>query len=310
MKRAIAVVGPTASGKTRLAVALARRLNTEVLSADSMQFYRGMEIGTAAPTPEEQGGIRHHFISFLPPDADMAAGRYERLARGIASGLLDRGRVPVLVGGSGLYVSAFIDGLFEGPARNQRIRDRIRARAREAGNAELLEQLRVVDPEYAALLTSENDLIRIIRALEVYELTGRPFSDWHREHREKREPWKVTQVALRWDREILYERINRRVDEMMAAGWIEETRRLIADGYERDIARLKALGYREMAAYLRGETGLEEAAEATRQHHRRYAKRQLTWFKADKRIHWIECAETAGADVLAEEVLRLFHERE
>ncbi len=309
MKQAIAVVGPTASGKTRLAVALALRLDTEVLSADSMQFYRGMEIGTAAPTLVERCDVRHHFIGILPPDADMAAGRYERMARETASDLLDRGRIPVLVGGSGLYVSAFIDGLFEGPARNQRIRERIRARALDVGNAALLEQLRAVDPVYAALLSSENDMVRIVRALEVYELTGRPFSDWHREHRETREPWKVTQVALRWDRALLYERINRRVGEMIAAGWVEETRRLIEDGYEKDLARLKALGYREIAAYLRGETELEAAAEAARQHHRRYAKRQVTWFKADKRVHWIECTEASSIDVLAEETLRLFQEQ-
>ncbi len=308
MNRAIAVVGPTASGKTRLAVAVAQRLGTEILSADAMQFYRGMEIGTAAPTPEEQGGIRHHFVGFLPPDAEMAAGDYERLARKTALDLGERNRVPVLIGGSGLYVSAFIDGLFDGPARDLGVRDRIRARARELGNMEMMNALRAVDPAYAALLTSENDLVRIVRALEVYEITGKPFSVWHSEHREQRISWNVTQVALRWDRSLLYERINRRVEEMIALGWVDETRRLIEAGYEKDIVRLKALGYREIAACLRGESTLEEAMEATRQHHRRYAKRQLTWFNADRRIHWLECTESCSVDVLAGETLRLFHE--
>lgn len=308
MNRAIAVVGPTASGKTGLAVALARRLGTEILSADSMQFYRGMEIGTAAPTPEEQAAVRHHFISFLNPDDDMAAGRYERMSREVASGLMDRGCVPVLVGGSGLYISAFVDGLFDGPARDQEIRDRLRVQARETGNAAMLERLREVDPEYAGLLSSENDLVRIVRALEVYEVTGRPFSDWHREHREHRVSWRVTQVALRWDREILYERINRRVTEMIESGWIEETRQLLESGYGGDIERLKALGYREIAAFLRGECSLEQAADATRQHHRRYAKRQLSWFRADKRVHWLDCTEPVDMAVLVEETLRLFHD--
>lgn len=308
MKRAIAVVGPTASGKTRLAVALARRLCTEVLSADSMQFYRGMEIGTAAPTLEEQSGIRHHFIGFLPPDADMAAGKYERMAREVGSNLLARERVPVLAGGSGLYVSAFIDGLFEGPARDPQVRARLRARARDAGNTAMLKALRAVDPEYAAQLSSENDMVRIIRALEVYEITGKSFSDWHRAHRETPTPWKVTQVALRWERDVLYERINRRVGEMIAAGWVEETQRLIETGYGKDIARLKALGYREIAAYLHGEISLEDATAATRQHHRRYARRQLSWFNADKRIHWLDCTEKSEIEALAEEALRLFRE--
>ena len=291
MNRAIAVVGPTGSGKTRLAIELAKRLNTEIISADSMQFYRGMEIGTAAPTPEEQAQATHHFVSFLNPDEEMAAGHYQRLAREKASALLKEGRIPVLVGGSGLYISAFIDGLFDGPARKQSVRDRLRAEAAEQGNTAMMERLRAVDPDYAEQLTSENDLVRVVRALEVYELTGRPFSDWHREHQATLEPWDVTQAALLWDREALYERINRRVELMVAQGWREETQRLIDNGYEKDIYRLKALGYQEMAAHLRGTTTLEETLEATQQHHRRYAKRQMTWFRADKRIQWLPATD-------------------
>jgi len=291
VNRAIAVVGPTGSGKTRLAIELAKRLNTEIISADSMQFYRGMEIGTAAPTPEEQAGAKHHFVSFLNPDEEMAAGHYQRLAREKAAALLKEGRIPVLVGGSGLYISAFIDGLFDGPAREQSVRDRLRAEAAEQGNANMMERLRAVDPDYADQLTSENDLVRVVRALEVYELTGRPFSDWHREHQATLEPWNVTQIALLWDREALYERINRRVELMVEQGWREETQRLMDNGYEKDIYRLKALGYQEMAAHLHGTTTLEETLEATQQHHRRYAKRQMTWFRADKRIHWLPAAE-------------------
>jgi len=287
VNRAIAVVGPTGSGKTRLAIELARRLNTEIISADSMQFYRGMEIGTAAPTSEEQAEAVHHFISFLNPDEEMAAGHYQRLAREKASALLQQGCIPVLVGGSGLYISAFIDGLFDGPAREQKVRDRLRAEAAELGNAAMMERLRAVDPDYAELLTSENDLVRVVRALEVHELTGRPFSDWHREHQATLEPWEVTQAALLWDREMLYERINHRVELMVEQGWREETKRLIDNGYEKDIYRLKALGYQEMAAHLRGECTLAETVEATQQHHRRYAKRQMTWFRADKRIQWL-----------------------
>ncbi len=303
MRRAVAVVGPTGSGKTRLAIALARRLNTEIISADSMQMYRGMEIGSAAPTPEEQALARHHLVSFLAPSDDMAAGEYQRLARKIASELLDAGRVPVIVGGSGLYVSAFIDGLFEGPARQQQLRDRLRAEARAVGNADMMARLRAVDPDYARQLTSENDLVLIIRALEVYESTGRPFSDWHREHQSQLEPWRVVQAAPLWERPVLYERINQRVEAMVDAGWPEETRQLIDNGYGPDIERLKALGYREMAACLRGECSLEDAVAATQQHHRRYAKRQMTWFRGDKRVHWLPCDSTGDWEQCAEDIL-------
>lgn len=287
MIHAVAVVGPTGSGKTRLAIELAQRLNTEIISADSMQFYRGMEIGTAAPTAEEQAEAKHHFVSFLQPNEEMAAGQYQRIAREKALELRRQGRTPVLVGGSGLYISAFIDGLFDGPAREQSVRDRLRADAAAQGNAVLMERLRAVDPAYADMLTSENDLVRVVRALEVYEVTGRPFSDWHREHQATLEPWDVAQAALLWDRDALYERINRRVGEMVAQGWRDETQRLIDAGYEADIYRLKALGYQEMAAHLRGECTLEETVAATQQHHRRYAKRQMTWFRGDARVDWL-----------------------
>jgi tRNA dimethylallyltransferase len=305
VKRAIAVVGPTGSGKTSLALELAERLQTEILSADSMQFYRGMEIGCATPTAEEQKRVRHHFVSFLNPDEDMAAGKYEGLARQKACELLEQGAVPILCGGSGLYVNAFKEGLFPGPARDQQIRDRLRARAREEGTGGLYAQLQECDPDYAARLTSPNDLVRIVRALEVFELTGRPFSQWHEEHRQQTDSWEVFQVALDWDRAVLYERINERVQQMMDAGWLAETQALLDNGYEADIYRLKALGYREMVACLRGEQSIEEATEATRQHHRRYAKKQLTWFRADDGVHWLPCVPGEKIEVLADRALKL-----
>jgi len=300
----LAVVGPTASGKTSLALALAERLNTEIVSADSMQFYRGMAIGTAAPSPAELAQVRHHFVGFLDPSMEMAAGEYERRARAIVAELNARGKTAVVVGGSGLYVSALLDGLFPGPARHPEIREQLKAEAAERGNAHLYARLQAVDPVYAASLTSENDLIRIVRALEVYEVTGTPFSALHREHQAQAEPIEAVQVALDWDRELLYARINRRVDAMVAAGWAEEVRELIAAGYERHIHRLKALGFREMAAHLHGRQSLEEAVEATQQHHRRYAKRQLTWFRADKRLHWLPAGPQTDSKALAEAVLR------
>lgn len=301
----LAVVGPTASGKTALAIAVAERLGTEIISADSMQFYQGMEIGSAAPTPEERARMPHHFVSFLKPDQEMAAGEFERLARQTAATLNARGKPAVAVGGSGLYISALIDGLFPGPGRNQTLRNRLKTEAAEKGNAYLMERLRAADPEYAAALTSENDLVRIVRALEVIEITGQPFSRLHQEHRAQAEPLEAIQVALTWDREALYERINRRVDQMITMGWVDEVRNLIACGYGPHIERLKALGYREIAAYLRGEQTLENAISATKMHHRRYAKRQLTWFRADPRIHWLPAAPESPTEALIPHVMAL-----
>ncbi|MCC6143563.1 MAG: tRNA (adenosine(37)-N6)-dimethylallyltransferase MiaA, partial [Candidatus Hydrogenedentes bacterium] len=174
MTQAIAVVGPTASGKTALALELAERLGTEIISADSMQFYRGMEIGTAAPTPEERARVPHHFVGFLAPDEEMAAGMFGCLAREVVDALNRRGKPAVIVGGSGLYISALIDSLFEGPAKDETIRKRLKDEAKEHGNASLYAHLQEVDPDYASILSSENDLVRVVRALEVYELTGEP----------------------------------------------------------------------------------------------------------------------------------------
>ncbi len=197
----IAVTGPTASGKTALAIELAERFGTEIVSADSMQFYRGMEIGTAAPTRDELARIRHHFVGCLDPGASMAAGEFERLGREVITRLHAQGKPAVAVGGSGLYISALIDGLFQGPKRQPEVRARLKAEAREKGNAWLFARLLEADPDYAASLSSENDLVRIVRALEVFETTGQPFSQLHREHRAEAEPLDAVFVALEWPRE-------------------------------------------------------------------------------------------------------------
>lgn len=301
----LAVVGPTGSGKTSLAIELARRLGSEVVSADSMQFYRHMAIGTAAPTAEEQARAKHHFVGFIDPDEDMAAGQYQQLAREVVSNLNSAGKTAVVAGGSGMYVSALIDALFEGPPRDEAIRARLHAEARDRGNARLMERLREVDPAYADTLSSENDLVRIVRALEVHEATGRPFSELHAEHRARVSPLPAVQVALDWDRDVLYSRINRRVDQMLEDGWVPEVQALLDLGYAPQIERLKALGYREIAAHLRGEQTLDAAIEATRMHHRRYARRQISWFRGDKRVTWLPVDETAVVSHLADQALAL-----
>lgn len=307
MRQGVAVVGPTASGKTALGIAVAEALGSEVVSADSMQFYRGMEIGTGAPSAEEQARVKHHFLGFLAPNESMSAGAYARAARKVVAELNARGRPAVIVGGSGLYVRALIDGLFEGPGKDDAIRERLKAEARELGAAALYARLCAIDPEYASVI-HRNDLRRIVRALEVYELTGRPASSHYREQSGPVARLDIAQVGIEWPREALYERINRRVDAMIRRGFVEEVRRLIEGGYGKEVERLKALGYRDVAAYLRGECALEDAVERIKRHTRRYAKRQLTWFRADKRIHWLPIGRYGTVEAQAERALALLRE--
>ena len=300
----LAIVGPTASGKSALAVAVAERLGTEIVSADSMQFYRGMEIGTAAPAPDELARVRHHFVGFLRPDEAFSAGAYEVAARDVVAGLNARGKTAVVVGGSGLYVSALIDGLFPGPGKDETVRARLQTEAEEAGVGELYGRLESVDLDYARAI-NPNDLRRIVRALEVFELTGRPLSALHREHRESERPIESVQAGLDYARDELYARIDARVDQMLEQGLVDEVKRLIDDGYVAEIERLRSLGYREMAAYLRGETSLEEAVELMKRNTRRYAKRQLTWFRGDSRVQWLKAGGGKSAGSLADEVVGL-----
>jgi tRNA dimethylallyltransferase len=300
----LAVVGPTASGKTALAIELALRLDTEILSADSMQIYRGMEIGTGAPTPDERARVSHHFVGIIDPDEPFSAGEYQRQARQVVESLNAHGKPAVVVGGSGLYVRALIDGLFEGPPKDTGLREHLHSEAEQHGVGQLYERLRCFDPDYARAILP-NDLRRIVRALEVFELTGTPLSEHHRRHRERIQPLAAIQVALDWPRDALYRRIDARVDRMVSAGFVEEVRRLVHRGYAPHLLRLRSLGYREFIAYLNGGQSLEQAAAATKLTTRRFAKRQLTWFRPDKRIHWLPATDDTPTANHIEAVLRL-----
>lgn len=288
----IVIAGPTGSGKTALAIAVAERIGGEILSADSMQFYRGMEIGTAAPTLAEQARVPHHFVSCLDPGEPMAAGEFQRQGRELIARLHAAGKPAIVVGGSGLYIRALIEGLFEGPERDAAVRARLEHEADTAGLPALVARLREVDPAYAETLTSENDRIRVVRALEVYESTGTPFSQWHAAA--PADPIPAQSFGLDWERAALYARINRRVEQMVADGWVDEVRRLLDAGHGPHIERLKALGFRELAAHLRGEQSLEAAIARTQMHHRRYAKRQLIWFRANPHIEWLPTVGETG----------------
>lgn len=290
---AVAVVGPTASGKTALAIALAERLGTEIISSDSMQVFSGMEIGTAAPTAAERARAKHHFVSCLTPGELFSAGEFQRRGRIVLQAINARGIPAVVAGGSGLYTSALLDGLFEGPEKNDAVRARLEAEAAVEGAQTLYARLQGVDPEYAAVI-DEQDTRRIVRGLEVYEIAGTPLSVLHRKHQERAVRVRSRFVAIRYPREELYSRINDRVDAMLSAGFLDELRALLDAGHRAHLEQLRTLGYREFMAHLRGEVSFDDARAAMQQNTRRYAKRQLTWFRADDRIEWIEPGEQAA----------------
>lgn len=300
----LAVVGPTASGKTALAIELAARLQTEIISADSMQVYKGMEIGTAAPTRDDRAQVLHHFIGFIEPDRLYSAGDFERMARPVVETLNEQGKVAVVVGGSGLYVSALLDGLFDGPPANDAIRRHLVTQAEQYGVAPLFERLQKTDPDYADLIQS-NDLRRIVRALEVHEVTGRTLTSHHHEHQRRGTALNAVQVAIDLPRDELYRRIDLRVDRMLAQGFVDEVQRLLDAGYGDALERLRSLGYRDFAAYLRGEGTFEDACDAMKRNTRRFAKRQLTWFRADPRIHWIPASDSDSLESYVQQALEL-----
>ena len=300
----VAIVGATASGKTALSLEVARRLDTEIISADSMQVYKGMEIGTAAPTLEERAKIKHHFVGFLSPLEQFSAGSFGTAARDVIAALNRRWRIALLVGGSGLYLRAVIDGLFPGPARDETIRARLHAEAEQSGVQILYERLQSIDPDYVNVILP-GDLRRIVRALEVYELTGKPISALHRLHQNESPSLRVLQIGLDLPREVLYRRINERVERMLACGFLDEVRTLLAQGYGDRFAQLRTLGYREFADYLQGKCSYEEALEMMKRNTRRYARRQLIWFRGDPRIQWIPVNEEATVSDLADRVINL-----
>jgi tRNA dimethylallyltransferase len=300
----IAVVGPTASGKTALAIELAKHLGSEVVSADSMQVYQGMEIGTAAPTTDEQAQVKHHFVSFLDPGEQFSAGKFTRRGRVIVDESIRCGKVTVVAGGAGLYVRALVEGLFAGPSHDPVIRGRLEKEAVDSGIPALFARLKAIDPEYAEII-SANDQRRIVRALEVYELTGKPLSKLHTQHQEMLQPLKALLVAFDWPRAELYARINRRVDQMLALGFLDEVKTLLDRGYREHLYRLRSLGYREFIAYLDGTQSYEEASEAMKQNTRRFAKRQLTWFRNDPAVRWMAVDSARALDSYVEEALSM-----
>jgi tRNA dimethylallyltransferase len=300
----IVLVGPTASGKSEVALELAPRLGAEIISADSRQVYKELDIGTAKPHPEALRAVKHHFVDEIPPDREFSAGEFGEKGRRLIAALLARGKRALVVGGSGLYLRSLIDGLFEGPGASHEIRQRLEREVDAGHTAELLEELRRVDPEGASHADPTKPR-RIIRALEVHALTGRPLSQLQHESR-LAPTFEARQFGLLWDREELYRRIEHRCDEMLSRGLLDEVEKLERMGYDARLNALNTVGYAEAFAYRRGETSYSEMVRLFKQNSRRYAKRQMTWFRADKRIHWIPMVEGRSALDVAVEIERGF----
>jgi tRNA dimethylallyltransferase len=300
----LVLVGPTGSGKTTLSILLAEKLKGEIVSADSRQIYRSLDIGTAKPTSEELHRVKHHFINILDPDENYNAGDYGLQARAKIEELLKKHKKPILVGGSGLYVRAVIDGFFEGPGKNSEIRDQLEQEAHKLGTTILYERLKKIDPASAAKM-DPSKMRRVIRALEVFYTTGKPISDLHAAQAIKI-PYEVIQFGLEWERKVLYQRIERRVDEMMELGLVEEVRGLLNKGYTRGENALNTVGYKEAFDCIEGKLTKEEMIRLIKQNTRHYAKRQLTWFRADKRIKWIPLTGETDWEVIAEHVYKEF----
>lgn len=296
----LAVVGPTATGKTDVGILLAEALGGEIISADCMAVYRGMDIGTAKPTPEQQRRVRFYLTDVCDPSEPFSVARFQQMALEAIRQIRQRGALPLVVGGTGLYVKALLDGFHIPPAAaNEALRLQLWQEVKRQGSAALHARLQEVDP-LAASRIHPNDAVRIIRALEVYQVTGRPISEWQR-CQPPPEVGKARRFGLTMPRDLLYRRINERVERMIAQGWLEEVRRLLEAGYDPHLPAMRSLGYGELIQVIQGRLELSEAIALIQRETRRFAKRQLTWFRADKHVEWIDASQ--GAEETARRIL-------
>ena len=301
----IAIVGPTASGKTRLSVELAKELGGEIISFDSMQIYRGMDIGTAKPTMEERQGIVHHMLDIADPREDYSVSRFVEEADKLLQELLSQGKTVILVGGTGLYIDSLMKGLEFAPLPESGVRQELTRIAQEQGIEVLMDKLRAVDPESAERIHPSNQK-RVIRALEIYLESGKTMTQHNLETQQRPPKYEPLWIGLDYvNREALYARINRRVDLMVEQGLLEELQRLLAQGIPENATSMQAIGYKELMGYIRGECSLEEAKELLKQSSRRYAKRQRTWFRRNPKIHWFLLEDEPNFEALFRSCLPL-----
>ncbi len=299
-RKVIVLVGPTGSGKTKLSLILAGLLNSEIISADSRQFYKGLNIGTAKPTQRELAQVRHHFINNLSIDGKINVSRYEKEALQTIEKIFAAGKIPIVVGGSGLYVKALIDGIFDTVDTDLEYRKKLLEERNKFGNSYLLDRLKKIDPVTASKLHQQN-WKRIIRAMEVYKITGKPI--WEFQQNYKREvEYEFLQFGLNWPREKLYAMIEKRVDKMLEDGLIKEVKDILNQNYSKNLNSLNTVGYKEIISFLNHEISFEEAVRLIKRNSRHYAKRQLTWFRKDERIVWFDLDSANQLEDIAEEI--------
>jgi tRNA dimethylallyltransferase len=282
----VVILGPTASGKSKLAVWLARELGGEVIACDSTQMYRGFDIGTAKPSSEERQGVPHHLMDLLDASEEATAGGFRERAIGVLEDLRKRQRLPIFTVGTGLYLRALLEGLADVPQRSESLRERLRESAAEHAPGHLHRILRRLDAISAGKIAAADEQ-KLIRAIEVCLLAKKPLSEVHRSERTPLQGWRAVKIGLQPEREALYQRVHARTEAMLASGWMEEVRGLAASGLPDDAKPFDFIGYRELRAVLRGEMKLEEARTAIQQATRRYAKRQMTWFRREARVQWL-----------------------
>lgn len=307
MNQLIVIAGPTASGKTGLSIQLAKQLNTEIISADSMQIYRYMDVGSAKPTAEEMDGVTHHLIDEVSPFEEFSVKQYTDLAKKAIEEIQGKGKIPIIVGGTGLFINSVIDNIaFSETANDENIRRELNQYAKENGNQALHNILEEIDYESAEKI-HYNDVKRTVRAIEVFRTTGVPMSEHIRRSRMLPSPYDLYYIGLTMERSVLYEKINRRVDSMMENGLLEEVKKLLSMGLDDSYQSMQGIGYKELIWYLQNKISLEKAVELIKQESRRYAKRQLTWFKRDKRIQWFDSSKPRLAEWVNGQLNKFIH---
>lgn len=307
LPKVIVIVGPTCSGKTRLSLLLAERLNGEIISADSRQVYKYLTIGTAKPTSEQLNSVKHFFVDELNPDEDFNADKFASKAKGVIKDILSACKVPIVVGGSGLYIKALIDGISVAVNSDKSIRGELLKLRKEFGNNYLYNELKKIDPVSAAKMLPQN-WKRVIRAIEVFKISGKPIWQHHIESVNNPE-FDFVQYGLLWDRKKLYENIERRVDEMISLGLLDEVKMILNKRYSKELNSLNTVGYKELIDFIENKITFEEAIHLIKRNTKRYAKRQMTWFNADKRINWIAINSFDEIEEIAEKILKDYYER-
>ncbi|MDY6323484.1 MAG: tRNA (adenosine(37)-N6)-dimethylallyltransferase MiaA [Catonella sp.] len=310
MNNLFVLAGPTASGKTSLSVELAKRVNGEIISADSMQVYRGMDIGTAKIKEEEKQGIPHFLIDEFEPDEEFNVTVFQKKAKQYIKEISDRGHLPMIVGGTGFYIqSVLYDIDFEKEEGNTEVRKKYEELASLKGKSYLHDLLKEKDMEYASEV-SENNVKKVIRALEFYELTGKKLSEHNREQRTKESPYNFAYFVLTMNRDKLYKRIDARVDKMFEDGLVDEVTRLMDEGYDRNLVSMQGLGYKEVISALNNEITMEDARELIKKSTRHFAKRQLTWFRRERDVTWLDLENYRNLEEIVDFILEILRKRD